>query len=145
MARIHGCCDYARFDWLKRKILLALRSREESREAVWTVACVDFNATLTTATLMSKAGGEENSEMGYSGYGSEGRGVHAGIYNFDRGLVDRGIVISIAVNPSVVFETELLRNSEPFQGCLASHRVLALLLLGLFVVELCAFLYVLLA
>ena len=45
----------------------------------------------------------------------------------------------MSVNPSMVFETELLRNPEPFQGRLASHHILALLLLGFFVVELCAF------
>jgi len=45
----------------------------------------------------------------------------------------------MSVNPSMVFETELLRNPEPFQGRLASHQILALLLLGFFVVELCAF------
>ena len=30
--------------------------------------CFDFNATFRTAPLMSKAGGNENSERGHSGY-----------------------------------------------------------------------------
>ena len=48
-------------------------------------------------------------------------------------------------NSFVVFKTEFLRNTGPFQSRLPSHRVLALLLLAFPVVEWLEFLKILLA
>ena len=71
------------------------------------------------------------------------RRLDCGVDNFDWGQGNRRI--SMTVNSFVVFKTELLRNADPFQSRLPSHRVLALLLLAFPVLERLEFLKALLA
>ena len=93
-----------------------------------TVLCFDFNATFGTAPLISKAGGDENSERGHSGYEvTSGGATDASI-----ALMGAwgGLLLGIVVKRSVVLETKLLLlhwHSHLFQSSLASHHVLGLL------------------